>query len=53
MRDAGTPQQHVWRSALDGIVPVTAQEGSLSPCVIIVGQVAALAAQWQEALSLL
>ena len=43
MREAGLPQQQVWRAQLGGIVEATAEAGALSPCVMIVGQVVGLA----------
>ncbi len=47
VRAAGTPQQRVWHSALGGVLAATAGAGALSPCVVIVGRVAALPAQWR------
>ena len=43
VREAGLPQQRVWRAELGGIVEATAGAGALSPCVVVVGQVVGLA----------
>jgi siroheme synthase len=42
IRAAGTPEQRVWRSSLSRVAADTAGE-KLSPCVIVVGQVAGAA----------
>lgn len=39
IRWAGTDKQQVWRGCIDNIVDITQGE-SLSPCIIVVGQVA-------------
>ncbi|GLC46658.1 hypothetical protein PLESTB_001549600 [Pleodorina starrii] len=40
VRDAGLPEQRVWHSRLDTVEADTADAGSLSPCVMIIGRVA-------------
>ena len=47
IRAAGTPEQRVWHSSLGGVLDATAGAGALSPCVVIIGRVAALPAQWR------
>ncbi|PNH09589.1 Uroporphyrinogen-III C-methyltransferase [Tetrabaena socialis] len=42
IRSAGLPEQRVWRSSLERVGADTADAGPLSPCVVVVGRVAAL-----------
>jgi uroporphyrinogen III methyltransferase/synthase len=44
IREAGLPDQQMWRAQLGSIVQATAGASSLSPCVTVIGQVAALGA---------
>eukprot|EP00879_Flechtneria_rotunda_P028855 GHRR01031087.1.p1 GENE.GHRR01031087.1~~GHRR01031087.1.p1 ORF type:complete len:294 (+),score=97.03 GHRR01031087.1:483-1364(+) len=47
VRQAGTESQTAWFSTLQDIVKDTEAAGPLSPCVIVIGQVAGLPAAWQ------
>jgi siroheme synthase len=41
VKAAGTAEQHTWRANLSSVVEVTSGS-KLSPCIIVVGQVAGL-----------
>ena len=43
MRAAGQPDQEVWKGSISTIEEQTQDAGSLSPCVLIVGDVVGLA----------
>ena len=45
VRSAGLPQQRVWYSTLSEVVASTAGE-DLSPCVVVIGEVAGLRDSW-------
>ena len=49
VRSAGLPQQRIWRGSLGSIVQRTAGE-KLSPCVVIIGDVAGLSPGYREGL---
>jgi len=48
VKEAGVAGQQVWYSLLSKVQEDTAAGAPLSPCVIIVGQVAALPAVWHR-----
>ena len=45
VRSAGLPQQRAWYSKLSEVVAATAGE-DLSPCVVVIGEVAGLRDLW-------
>lgn len=48
IKHAGSAQQQVWCSTLSEVEADSRAGAPLSPCVIVVGKVAALPASWQQ-----
>lgn len=48
IKSAGTADQQVWYSTLSSVVSDTRDGTPLSPCVVVVGEVAALPQAWRQ-----